>query len=611
MSGGDWVEAAASKGCDDSKFLRALYIMVGISPICLLTSNRLYPSAATRESRLWTLSNITTVSLPGDILCPLEILSEVSQAAAMPVLQPDARRRRVEYDLLNLVLDMALSGGQVFSHRMRSLACQWKEEVFSSDFHPTIKHISVVYGAEDQDMEDREDREDKMDEDYEQVGQDEMPLPHVESSTRREGMARIEEVNDVDPTVDIVTNPGHVVRAPHTRIRELARRIAHCMAPSSDQQDDREPFDFVERLQSAFETQLKEPSSASHGPQDRSSLMMDDASGGDNLVQQIEVGPPVNSGSNGNISPQVSRTASSSIGYSGRHSITPPASERKSKRRRTSETSMGAETCEGREMSNGRASVTKSLVRDGQATGTCGEQMHDTSTDVEITDASGHSEEGGFNENEVQAESTNNASMAAVLSGAKGGGSRHNDASHSAHSKNDEDISMDSAEGRSSPSESMTGSVRRSQRLLSAQTHSANGDGKDGDGKEVDEATDGNSQQKLTADEEGDEEENEQDAEEGEEGEEGGKHDTDEGEQDEEEGEQDVEEGEQSEEEGEEDSEYKQRAKQVLVIDALNPSGTRHGIAYFKATVRSPLRTYSLCTIDSVLRRSSKICSCK
>ena len=262
-------------------------------------------------------------------------------------------------------------------------------------------------------------------------------------------------------------------------------------------------------------------------------------------------------------------------------------------------------------MSNGRASVTKSLMRDGQATGTCGEQMHDTSTDVEITDASGHSEEGGFNENEVQAESTNNASMAAVLSGAKGGGSRHNDASHSAHSKNDEDISMDSAEGRSSPSESMTGSVCHSQRLLSAQTHSANGDGKDGDGKEVDEATDGNSQQKLTADEEGDEEENEQDAEEGKEGEEGGKHDTDEGEQDEEEGEQDAEEGEQSEEEGEEDSEYKQRAKQVLVIDALNPSGTRHGIAYFKATVRSPLRTYSLCTIDSVLRRSSKICSCK
>ena len=76
VSGGEWVEAATSKGCDDFKFLRTLYIMVAVSPICLLTSNRLYPSSSARKNRLWTLSDIVTVSPPASLLCSLEIHSE-------------------------------------------------------------------------------------------------------------------------------------------------------------------------------------------------------------------------------------------------------------------------------------------------------------------------------------------------------------------------------------------------------------------------------------------------------------------------------------------------------------------------------------------------------
>ena len=43
---------AAMKSCDDAVFLKPLYLIVGISPICLLVNTPLHSQTAARTSRL-------------------------------------------------------------------------------------------------------------------------------------------------------------------------------------------------------------------------------------------------------------------------------------------------------------------------------------------------------------------------------------------------------------------------------------------------------------------------------------------------------------------------------------------------------------------------------
>ena len=53
-------------------------------------------------------------------------------------LGPDPRRARVEHEVWNLVVDMAVHGPQVYKPRMRELVKRWRKELFVADYEPTL-----------------------------------------------------------------------------------------------------------------------------------------------------------------------------------------------------------------------------------------------------------------------------------------------------------------------------------------------------------------------------------------------------------------------------------------------------------------------------------------
>lgn len=64
------------------------------------------------------------------------------QSIGISVLGPDDRRARLEHQLLNLVVDMAVEGPAVYHRRMPELVKEWSDIFLQKGVHPSLETLN-------------------------------------------------------------------------------------------------------------------------------------------------------------------------------------------------------------------------------------------------------------------------------------------------------------------------------------------------------------------------------------------------------------------------------------------------------------------------------------
>lgn len=102
---------AAMPSCDDAVFLRPLYLMVAILPICLLLDTPLHAQSGARASKI----GITALLSVRTFLSSAYVHRlRCKKCCADHPLERDQAQSAVEYHLFRLVLEMATKGAHVF-----------------------------------------------------------------------------------------------------------------------------------------------------------------------------------------------------------------------------------------------------------------------------------------------------------------------------------------------------------------------------------------------------------------------------------------------------------------------------------------------------------------